>query len=134
MARPPKHGLDYFSFYTNMYEDEKIYELTDQYGPLGEAVYLRLLCMIYDKGYYIKCKDINSIASIISRSIGSQWGKRNKIAEVIRFLPACELLDQCCMAENVLTSKRIQESWYSAMTVMKRKIPDDKEYWLLENQ
>lgn len=130
MARPLKSGLDYWSFYTDLFNDDKMLDLTEAYGPLGEAVYLRILCRVYNEGYYSKFQSMETLARSIATSIGCNWVKKNKVAEIIRFLPACELLDRCCMDENVLTSQRIQSAWLEAMIVMKRKIDDEKKYWI----
>ena len=40
MARPYKQGLIYFPLDIDYYEDEKIVELSLEYGPVGEAVFL----------------------------------------------------------------------------------------------
>ena len=53
MARPIKVNLDFFPFDVKFFADEKLDDVQNEYGPLGEAIYLRLLCFIYgNKGYY----------------------------------------------------------------------------------
>lgn len=130
-GRKGKSGLKYWSFFVKTYDDEKLYELAEEYGPLGEAVYLRIVNMVYENGYYIQFKSLDNLASIVCKSIGNKWVKKNKVLEIIRFLPSCELLNQGALERNVLTSRRIQRGWLDVMEAMKRKIPDEKENWLL---
>ena len=37
-GRPLKEGLNYFSFDVDFFDDEKLFDLQDQYGPLGEVI------------------------------------------------------------------------------------------------
>lgn len=133
MAGQSKCNLDYFKFHTNIFDDPKIFALTEEYGPLGEAIYFRILCMIYDgkDGYYMKFEDLDQLSRKLTREIGSSWVKKDKVLQVIQFLAKCQLLDQCFMQENVLTSLGIQNSWLEAMIACKRKIPENRKFWLL---
>lgn len=126
-------NFDYFKFYTNIFDNPKIFDVTEEYGPLGEAVYFRILCMIYnsEKGYYLRYKGLDNLAIQVSRKIGTKWVKKDKVLQVIQFLAECELLNQGFMQENVLTSRRIQKTWLEAMNACKRKVPENKEFWLL---
>ena len=114
-----------------VYDDEKLYELNEEYGPLGEAVYIRIINMIYKNGYYLKFNSLDNLSALLAKSIGSKWVRKNKVKEIILFLPQCQLLDQCLLTENVLTSERVQRGWLDVMNAMNRKIPEEKENWLL---
>lgn len=130
-GRKCKSGLKYWSFFVDLYDDEKLYELNEEYGPLGEAVYIRIINMIYKNGYYLKFNSLGNLSALLAKSIGSKWVRKNKVKEIILFLPQCQLLDQCLLTENVLTSERVQRGWLDVMNAMNRKIPEEKENWLL---
>lgn len=42
---PNKKGLTYFPKMIDFYEDDKIFDLLDRYGPLGVTVYDCILCI-----------------------------------------------------------------------------------------
>ena len=51
MGRPPKPGLQYYSKDVDFYDDLKIMDLLEEWGPLGVTVYEVMLCAIYKSGY-----------------------------------------------------------------------------------
>ncbi len=53
MARPPKLGLDYFPKDVDFYNDYKIMDLLEKYGPVGTIIYDVILTEIYRNGYYL---------------------------------------------------------------------------------
>lgn len=65
MGRRAKTGLDYFPKNVAFYDDFKIMELLDEYGPNGITIYDATLCVIYGNGYYIECPDMNQLAAKI---------------------------------------------------------------------
>lgn len=73
MARPIKPGLEYFSLDVDIFEDDKIFDLQNEYGPLGEVIYLRLLCLIYKNGYYYRFDSLDKLAGLLIKSIGNRW-------------------------------------------------------------
>ena len=73
MARPIKPGLEYFSLDVDIFEDGKIFDLQNEYGPLGEVIYLRLLCLIYKNGYYYRFDSLDKLAGLLIKSIGNRW-------------------------------------------------------------
>lgn len=109
MARPRKRGLDYFPLDVDFFDDEKIFDVQNEYGPLGETVYLRLVCLIYRNGYYFKFDSIEKLAAMVIRSIGSRWVEsRHEIVEIIEFMIECGLFSKRLAEMNILTSKGIQ--------------------------
>ena len=54
MARPIKHGLDYFPFDVDFFSDEKLYAISGEFGIKGEITTIKLLCAVYRNGYYIE--------------------------------------------------------------------------------
>ena len=51
MPRPKKTGLDYFPFDVDYWDDFKIMDLLNEYGPLGTTIYEIVLSRVYKKGY-----------------------------------------------------------------------------------
>lgn len=49
---PNKPVLTYYPKMLDFYEDDKIFELLDEYGPLGVTIYDCILCIVYKNGYY----------------------------------------------------------------------------------
>lgn len=129
MARPKKKGLDYFPLDVGIFEDEKLFDVQEKYGPLGEVIYLRLLCLIYKNGYYYKFDSIDKLAAIVIRSIGNRW-TRNKqaVKEVILYLAECNLFSSELMQRNVITARSIQQRYLKAL---ERNQPEINEYSLI---
>lgn len=129
MARPKKKGLDYFPLDVDIFEDEKLFDVQEKYGPLGEVIYLRLLCLIYKNGYYYKFDSLDKLAAIVIRSIGNRW-TRNKqaVKEVILYLAECNLLSSELMRRNVITARSIQQRYLKAL---ERNQPEINEYSLI---
>ena len=72
MARPPKTGLDYFPKDVDFYNDYKIMDLLEKYGPVGTIIYDVILTEIYRNGYYL-AEPIDRISTRIVRIIGAKW-------------------------------------------------------------
>lgn len=53
-GRPPKQGLSYHGSDTDYYEDFKIMELLDRYGPLGQTIYDVILKWCTGTGIILK--------------------------------------------------------------------------------
>lgn len=130
MTRPPKEGLDYFSFDVDIFENEKLFDLQNEYGPLGEVIYFRLLCLVYKNGYYYEFESIDKLSRMLIKSIGNRWVRDKKVvSEVIPFLAECNLFSPELMRKNVLTSRGIQKRFLKATG---RRQRDISKYWLLE--
>ena len=131
MARPKKTGLDYFPFDVDTFENDKVFELQNEYGPLGEAVYLRLLCLVYKNGYYYRFDTVDKLANLVIRSVGSKWATdRNTVREIIFFCGECGLFSQELMQQNVITSLGIQLRFLKAK---ERSLPKIEEYSLISD-
>lgn len=130
MARPKKKGLDYFPVDVDIFEDEKIFDVQNDYGPLGEVIYIRLLCLVYRNGYYYKFESLDNLAAMIIRSVGNRWAKDKKtVKDVILYLAEINLFSSELMHRNVITSRSIQERYLLAVERRRSKI---EEYSLLE--
>lgn len=130
MGRPIKRGLDYFPLDTNYYDDEKISDLTLEFGYLAEVVYLRVLAIVYKNGYYLEMS-VNTLAKLIRRSfLGRNKPPAVDVFErVIIGLSKHGLLDGKLMEEKVITSKGIQKQYLISTQRRKNVVLD--EYCLL---
>lgn len=129
MARPIKHGLDYFPFDVDFFSDEKIMAISGEFGVKGEITAIKLLCAIYRNDYFIEWSEMlkfkllkelpgvnsNLLEDIIARLV--KWGFFDK-----------HLFD----TEGVLTSRGIQRRYQAICTKMHRK-NDVQRYWLLDD-
>lgn len=131
---PNKKGLDYFPKMINFYEDDKIFDLMDEYGPLGVTIYDVLLTIVYDQGYYAELSKAK-LSRMVIRKIGNKWIKNQKVVvQVIDYCAELGLIDKDLLAQNVITSEGIQRRYHKvAVKLMKRQLYSD-EYWLLEKE
>ena len=137
MARPIKKGLDYFPVDVGIMADKKLRRIKMEYGHMGFSVYFALLCLIYeDEGYFIDYSDNNKddvIWGIMEYLQGRHQPTAETIAEVIERLVACELFSGEQFSSNILTSKRIQSTYYMA-TVERKTIDVNFDIWLLSEE
>lgn len=131
---PNKPGLTYFPKMLDFYEDDKIFELLDEYGPLGVTIYDCILCIVYKNGYYAEIP-LDKLLKMITRMIGNKWIKNQKVVvQVVHFCSDIGLIDDALMKENIITSVGIQRRYYEiAVKRMKRQLYSDK-YWLLDKE
>lgn len=131
---PNKKGLDYFPKMIDFYEDDKIFDLLDRYGPLGVTVYDCILCIVYKHGYYAEIP-LDKLSKLITKMIGNKWVKNQKVVvQVVHFCSEIGLIDDGLMTENIITSVGIQRRFYEiAVKRMKRQLYNDK-YWILKNE
>lgn len=133
MARPRKTGLDYFPMDVDLQRDVKLRKPKQRYGSLAVEVYLALLCMIYrDKGYYLDYRDPEDAAFSAREYLDGKYQPApDLVKDIIEFLIACELFSgDYARNKNILTSRRIQATYYSA-TVDRTECKIDPDYWLL---
>jgi Domain of unknown function (DUF4373) len=117
MANKPKVGFSYFNIESNFFTDVKIRKLIKYQSSEAVAVYLNLLCIIYNEGYYIRWDD--ELPFVISESTGSKEGF---ISEVIKCCVQVGLLDRLLFEnEKVLTSLGIQKRFQFICNQLKRK-------------
>ena len=128
MARPPKRGLDYYPKDTGYYNDYKIMDLLEEYGPLGQTIYDVILTLVYREGYYLAISE-NMLVRQILRLIGNKWIKnKDLVSQVIHYCADIGLLDDALLQQNVITSVGIQRR-YAEVTV--RNKVDKSKYWLI---
>lgn len=134
MPRTSRQTLEYWQFDVGLFNDGKIVDLNDRYGPLGEAIYFRILSYIAETdGYFAQLNE--SLLLWVYRSIGSKWIRsRQVVAEVIDYCGVCGLFDVNLLRQNVLTSRGIQRRWLYAKQKSRARGYSTAEYWLLENE
>ncbi len=128
MGRPPKKGLDYFPKDVDYYDDFKIMDLLNDYGPLGQTIYDIVVSMVYHEGYYLEVP-LNKLIGRIIRIIGNRWIKdKDLVLQVIHYCGDIGLFHNDLLSQNVITSVGIQRR-YQEVTV-RNKVHKEK-YWLI---
>lgn len=131
MPRQPKKALDYFPKDVNYYDDDRIADLLDEFGPIGQTIYDVILCIVYKNGYYLELP-LDKLARIVVRYIGNRWIKSKDIVlQVIHYCAEIGLFDIDLLRQNVITSAGIQKR-YSEVTA-RNKVNKDN-YWLLKKE
>lgn len=127
---PLKKGLQYFPKYLTFYDDDQIFDLLDEYGPLGVTVFEVILVIVYSNGYYVELSK-DKLARMVIKKIGNKWIKGQKtVVQVIDYCADIGLLSKDLLGQNVITSVGIQESYLDIVTRLKRQFHIE-EYWLL---
>ena len=135
LAKPPKSGLDYWPRDVGLFQDRKFRRLKTECGYLALVVYEQLLDMIYsDKGYYLEydeeTKD-DAVWDICSALQGKHQPEPQTIADVIAGLAERGLFDGDCFKRGLITSKRVQKTYYRC-TVDRKSIEINFDIWLLD--
>lgn len=129
MGRMPKKGLDFYRKDVDTWDDFKIMDLVDRYGPLGFCIYDVVVCSVYKSGYYLEVP-LDDLARLVARKIGNRWIKgQNLVLQVIQYCADIGLFDDALLSQSVITSVGIQQR-YSEVTA--RNKVDKSKYWLLE--
>ena len=131
MARPIKMGIDYFPMDVDLDSDDKLSMVIGEFGIKGELIYTKLLGWIYKhNGYYSKWDEMEQlkfakrVAYIGNPSV-------SLIREIVARCIKWGLFDQSVFESlQVLTSKRIQNTWLDATRKRKDRTIDDK-IWVL---
>ena len=131
-GRDCRKDLDYFPKMVNFYEDDKIFDLLDEYGPLGVTIYDCILTIVYSNGYYANLSK-DKLSKMVIRKIGNKWIKSQKVVvQVVDYCADLGLFHKDLMLQDIITSVGIQKRYYKiAVKLMKRRLYS-KEYWLLD--
>lgn len=131
-GRGNRADLVYFPKMVNFYEDDKIFDLLDEYGPLGVTIYDCILTIVYANGYYANLSK-DKLSRMVIRKIGNKWIKGQKVVvQVIDYCADLGLFHKDLMLQNIITSVGIQKRYYTvAVKLMKRQLYS-KEYWFLD--
>lgn len=77
MGRPKKNGLDYFPLDVDIFRDIRVRRLKRKCGDNATLVYIALLTLIYNEGYYLHVDDDTAFA--ISEDVGFNEDEINAI-------------------------------------------------------
>lgn len=121
MGRPIKAGLSYFPKDVDYYEDFKIMDLMNEYGPLGQTIYDIVISMVYREGYFLEFKNFEQLKKNlpvkIIKTIGNRWvNKKDFVLQVILSCADIGLFDHDLLMQGVITSVGIQRR-YDTVTV-----------------
>lgn len=120
MARPTKLGLDYFPFDVDFFVDEKISAIEGEFGSLGVLTVIKLLCLIYRNGYFIRWSDV--VLYGLLRQIPELKDKEDVLRQIITRLVEWDFFDRRLFeTEGVLTSRGIQDRFYEVYRNRARK-------------
>lgn len=135
MSRPTDRAVRYFPHDVGLLKDRKFRPLRRKYGYLAQMVYMILLEMIYgDKGYYLDYSDKDDvILDILEYLSGRYEPDEQTVGNVIDDLVAHGLLSPDHYRSSVLTSKRIQATYYKA-TVERKGVDVDPSIWMLSEE
>lgn len=130
MARPIKKGLSYFPLDVGVFKDKRITKIERKFGVYGSSIFLRILTMVYEHGYYLEMTEEDLITELIYQ-IGVSKISYQRVRNVI--LMCCELgiLDESLFRQGVITSDGIQKQFIRV--AKRRKEVDISKYWLLDS-
>ena len=94
---PNKKGLSYFPKMIDFYEDDKVFDLLDRYGPLGVTVYDCILCIVYKQGYYAEIS-LDKLSRMITRMIGKGVGETVEFGGLLGYAPIMPVNQFSCEA------------------------------------
>ncbi len=130
-GRPPKKALTYHSSDVGYYEDYKIIDLLNEYGPLGQTIYDVIIKMVYKNGYYLEIP-MDKLSLSVTKTIGNKWIKnKDLVLQVVQYCSEIGLFDDALLKQSVITSAGIQKRY--ALATVRNKVHKEK-YWLLEEE
>ena len=107
MGRPKKNGLDYFPLDVDIFRDIRVRRLKRKCGDNATLVYIALLTLIYNEGYYLHVDDDTAFA--ISEDVGFN---EDEINAIIACSVELGLFSQKMYADHrILTSAAIQNRY-----------------------
>lgn len=129
MARTNKVGMDYFSFDVDFFNDDKIQLIEAEFGTKGSIVAIRLLCKIYNEGYYYGWGGDQCL--LFAKNAGSEFTPQS-VQDIVNGLIRRMFFDANCYEKyQILTSIGIQRR-YLAATDRYKEVKMIKEYLLIE--
>ena len=130
MARPTRDGIDYFSFDTDFFADDKIKLIRGEFGAKGLLILIYLFCEIYRGEGYYKVWDEDSCMLV---SDGASCGcTPDFTSQVVQRCVKRSLFDDKLFnVHGILTSPGIQRRYLRACAA-RDEIRIRQEYWLLD--
>lgn len=125
MARPKKEGLDYFPLDVHIFEDEKIEAIAGEFGVKGELAVIKLLCAVYEKGYFAVWDELTK-AKLLKRLPGTS---KELLEQIVNRLVIWGFFDESLFnSAKVLTSSKIQATFSEA--TKRRKTQKPTLHWI----
>lgn len=125
MARPKKEGLDYFPLDVHIFEDEKIEAIAGEFGIKGELAVIKLLCAVYEKGYFAVWDELTK-AKLLKRLPGTS---KELLEQIVNRLVIWGFFDESLFnSAKVLTSSKIQATFLEA--TKRRKTQKTTLHWI----
>ena len=116
MARPVKHGLDYFPLDTDAFYDIKVRKLVRGCGGGAFTVYAFVLCLIYRSGYYMEWDEEASFVVAEATGFGENYVKK----VMGRCLALGLFSDVLFRQHGVLSSEGIQKRYRNVVRLCRR--------------
>jgi len=112
-------GLEYFPLDVGYFRDKRIQFVTARFGAKGDSITMRLLCEIYEQGYYIDWN--NDIAQLFAKGAGINISP-TLVSEVVLELAKRGFFDKTLLDSfSILTSHKIQERYFTICKNAERK-------------
>ena len=128
MGRHRKTGLDYYYKDVHEWDDIRMIDLMETYGPAGYVVFDVIRSAIYQNGYFLELP-ADKLAILVTRAVGRQWLRdRAFVEEVIGYCGRIGLFDYDLLEQSVVTSVDIQKHYDD---VSARRKTDKSRYWLV---
>lgn len=130
MARPTRQGIDYFPYDVDLDQDDKLGMIIAEFKYKGELLFTKLCAWIYKtNGYYTEW-DENAQLRFLRRYDYCGFSV-SFINEVVPRLIKWGLFDKTVFDSfGILTSSRIQKTWWDATRKRTDRIYDN-EIWIL---
>lgn len=113
MGRPKQVGLKFFSFDVGFFVDDKVMLIEEEVGIDGIYVLIRLLCKIYEEGYYYQFTEDES--RLFVRKIGIQRIDKAFVDKLVSVALKREFFDKKLFEKfGILTSHGVQKRYLEA--------------------
>ena len=130
MARPIKRGLSYFPLDVHVFKDPRIKKLERRFGAYGSIIFIRLLALVYEQGYYLETT-IEDIVLELQEQVGTNRISYQRVLDVILMCCELDILNGSLFQQGVITSDGIQKQFLRI--AKRRKEVDISKYWLLDS-
>lgn len=129
-GRPPKEGIEFSGWSTDVFEDPKIDKLIDGQGVYGFVVYFYLCQRAYNRfGYYLPWTDDD--AATVARRLGGGVGSKT-VKDTVGLCLRIGLFNKQLFEEHGILTSRALQNGFSVVLKKRRCKNVIAEYWLLD--